>query len=397
MSKQKSFIVVTEHLIKNPDVFKDTYIPKEILFREKELNELSTYTFSPCANYGVGSNVFINGETGTGKTLSVNYLIEETERIAKKEKINIRPIYINCSTLPKKGEFHVIRTLCERLLPKGEFKLGYEITKYLDFIQEYFKNTKANIILILDEIDKIKSESADRLLTILTRTDFSPSNITIICIYNNIYFRDNLLPSTLSSFKGSVIVFTNYDADQLFQILRMRAGEGLKPNTINEKTLVFLATIIDDKFKSDVRKGIEILERAARYAEINKKIQISKDDIESAAKKIIETEIRNYFAQMDHHKIYTMALLSKGVEENGKIKLVELYKKYKQIMPSTEEAYTEEAIRKKLDEICSTGLILKRARAWYLIPKNLDIIHKILEEEVRKRFKFSMDTLLVNL
>ena len=56
----------------------DAYKPQKILYRDKQVAEIKNL-FNNFREYKISNNIFIMGVTGSGKTLTINKIIEEED------------------------------------------------------------------------------------------------------------------------------------------------------------------------------------------------------------------------------------------------------------------------------------------------------------------------------
>src|SRR3989339_991903 len=83
-----------ENYLKQDSLFKDksvllsSYIPDEIIYREDLLREVANI-LAPALKIEKPSNLFIYGKTGTGKTLSVRYILKYMHDTATSNNINL--------------------------------------------------------------------------------------------------------------------------------------------------------------------------------------------------------------------------------------------------------------------------------------------------------------------
>src|SRR3989344_1023500 len=79
----------------NKKVLQSNYTPNTIPHREEQIKQIASI-LAPALKLEKPSNLFLYGKTGTGKTLSVKYVMEEMTEIAQKKNISFGIYYINC-------------------------------------------------------------------------------------------------------------------------------------------------------------------------------------------------------------------------------------------------------------------------------------------------------------
>ena len=84
-----------ENYLKKDSLFLDkqillsSYIPPDVLFREEQIQEIANI-LAPALRSEKPSNLFIFGKTGTGKTLSVKFVLKSMVDIAQKNDIFLK-------------------------------------------------------------------------------------------------------------------------------------------------------------------------------------------------------------------------------------------------------------------------------------------------------------------
>ena len=75
-----------ESLFIDRGVLLTAYTPDKVYHRDKEINKIANI-LAPAIKQQKPSNLFVYGNTGTGKTLSIQYVREEMLRRAKKNTL----------------------------------------------------------------------------------------------------------------------------------------------------------------------------------------------------------------------------------------------------------------------------------------------------------------------
>src|SRR3989338_7438227 len=82
------------NLFKDKFVLQTNYTPETIPHRDKEIEQVAAI-LAPCLKGEKTSNLFVYGNTGTGKTLSVQYVRSELLKRAGNSS-GLRIEYLNC-------------------------------------------------------------------------------------------------------------------------------------------------------------------------------------------------------------------------------------------------------------------------------------------------------------
>ena len=224
--------------MKNAQAFNIGYTPNEILIRtelERVTDDLADYV-----NLGLPRHIIIYGSKGSGKTLSALIMakaLRDTKAVPY-FYINVREnptstkIYRNIARLFGKGhEVEEVRSRCDSMLSGKSLLILDEI----DFLQDYdvlyhiTRHTKANLILLTQKVYWYKNMNDE---------------------------------SVKSSLQPDHIVFHEYSADEIREILKMRAKEGL--NEYDKEALGLLSALLVRDYRSDARIGIKALEILGR-------------------------------------------------------------------------------------------------------------------------------------
>ena len=88
--------VIGQSIFKDKAVLQINYVPETIPHRDKQI-EMVASILAPALKGERVSNLFVYGKTGTGKTLSVQYVGQELlRRIKESGKDTLKRVYVNC-------------------------------------------------------------------------------------------------------------------------------------------------------------------------------------------------------------------------------------------------------------------------------------------------------------
>ena len=76
-------------------VLLSSYTPETVKHRDKEVKKVANI-LAPMLKQEKPSNLFIYGNTGTGKTLTIKHVVENIEKVSKNKGIPLKIIYVNC-------------------------------------------------------------------------------------------------------------------------------------------------------------------------------------------------------------------------------------------------------------------------------------------------------------
>ena len=247
-------------IFKNKSVLQNNYQPREIPYRDEQIRQIALI-LAPILRGEKPSNLFLYGKTGSGKTLSVQYVRDGLMKRADKTKgFNLRIEYLNCKLKKiSDTEYRILAELIRKLggkVPDTGLPTESVYSKFLELID----SEKQLVILILDEIDQTVKKISDGFLYNLTRlnSELAKSQICIVGISNDLTFLEGLDPRVRSSLSEEEIVFPPYNALQLKEILRKRAREVFKDSVLQdgviEKCAAFAA-----REHGDARRALDLL------------------------------------------------------------------------------------------------------------------------------------------
>jgi cell division control protein 6 len=361
MEKYNAFF---ENYLKQESIFKDksplmsSYIPEDVLYREEQLKEVANI-LAPALRMEKPSNLFIYGKTGTGKTLSVKYIIQSMQEIAFKNNIKLKSIYLNCKL--KKVADTEYRLIAQLVKEFGEEipATGLPTDEVYNVFYQLIDQEKQIIMLILDEVDQLTKKIGDEILYNLTRINSEMKNaqICLVGISNNLIFSENLDPRVKSSLSEEEMVFPPYNALQIQEILRRRVEKSFRSGVIQpgvvEKCAAFSA-----REHGDARRAIDLLRVAGEIAERNGSDKVELIHLDEAEYKIESDKILNVISTQPKQfqgVLYSILLISpqKKIFFTG-----EIYEIYKSICKKSKlNVLTQRRISDILAEFDMLGVI----------------------------------------
>jgi len=318
-------------LFTHKHILQSAYVPGVVPHREPEIKQIANI-LAPALRRERPSNIFIYGKTGTGKTVSVKYVLEGLTETSKKKKTPITTIYVNCK-LKKVAdtEYRLISHLareCGKPLPPTGLPTDEIYRIFFSAIEE----KRGLIILVLDEIDQLVKKEGDSVLYTLTRMneELKHSKAAIIGISNDLTFIDNLDPRVKSSLSEEEILFPPYNALQIRDILDQRVEEAFRKGVIEEGVIGKCAAYAAMEH-GDARRALELLRIAGELAERSNQDTVSIKNVDEAEEKIDRDKIfdavitQPYQMQATLYAIITISSKQSGFMFTGAV--YELYKK----------------------------------------------------------------------
>jgi len=279
-------------IFKDKFILQSNYSPEDILHRDQQIKQVASI-LAPILRGERSSNLFLYGKTGTGKTLSVNFVKNSLlKRAEKTPNFKLRIEYLNCKLKKVSDtEYRILAELIKKLggnVPITGLPTEAVYNKFVDLID----SEKQLIVLILDEIDQTVKKISSDFLYNLTRlnSELSKTQICIVGISNNLTFLENLDPRVRSSLSEEEIVFPPYNAVQLQEILKKRSERAFKENVISEGVIEKCAAFAAREH-GDARRALDLLRVAGELSERDGSKKILVKHIDEANNKIEKDKI----------------------------------------------------------------------------------------------------------
>jgi len=272
-------------------VLQANYSPETIPHRDDQIKQIAAI-LAPTLRLDRPSNLFIYGKTGTGKTLSVQYVCNQLLKRAKESNTNLQFFYINCK-LKKIAdtEYRILAELLRQLgkpVPSTGLPTDQIYSKFVNIVD----SEKRLIVIVLDEIDQAIKKIDDGFLYNLTRlnSELKQSQLSIIGISNDLVFLDNVDPRVKSSLSEEEIIFPPYNALQLQDIIRERAKNAFKNKVISEG-VIEKCSAYAAREHGDARRALNLIRIAGELAEREGSKNVTISNLDKAKSKIEKDKV----------------------------------------------------------------------------------------------------------
>ena len=315
-------------------VFVSNYIPNHLWHREEEMKSLVNYFRSIITEPTASSRkVVLYGPVGTGKTvISMAFGADLTRYLKAEHKPgdpSFRFFHVNCR---KTKTPHLILTTVLRQLVPGFPLRGFSVDELLRMFSLLLYEQNLVSLLVLDEIDYLIPDERTDFLYALSRIEegelknreahFSnfPGNHTesrfnLLCCTRDPNFRYHLDSSTVSSLGRNYITFRPYTRHQLFDIVNSRAEFGLREESFDDELIEVIAGLAEEY--GDARFAIELLWRAAKLTDQEKKDQITAEHVRKAVISVLPIE-KSVVEDLNTHQKLLLLSIAKLLYDNNR-------------------------------------------------------------------------------
>ena len=311
--------------------------------REKEQEEIYNYIKKGLYTQGSYSSLYISGMPGTGKTESVNRVIDILQNQTKKDSNNINKLFqiIYINGIEYSNPKNVFKTIYEKLfIKKSNTK---SIIKSLDnfFMYRnnydssiYLKNpNNCHIILILDEVDLLIDKSQFLLYNIFNWTTYPNSRFIVISISNTLDLPNKLLPKVKSRMGNNKLLFNPYTKDELYKII---INQGINIKNYDEDALK-LSSVKVAAVNGDLRRIIKILNKSKEIFEEEKRDFpkssnnniINKFHVLKACSELFDSKLIQVLKALKDSEKIILASLLQNINDNdeNRINVCEIFSK----------------------------------------------------------------------
>ncbi len=261
-------------ILAREEVFRPAFIPKVVLHRKAEIQKIAD-TIRPLMEGRTPENLFIYGDSGTGKTATVQYVLRQLGEHTSRTKA----IYVNCWQHHTRMEIYsLIASAIGEILPRR----GLATDEVFERILEAMGRENLRCVIVLDELDGLLFHKEGKFLHDIARAANGQPRFSLIGISNNADALDGLDARIDSSVGFYSLEFRRYNRSEMADILSQRAEGSLAANSWGAKVIDACAVraVLN---KGGAHLGLEMLLKATREAERGCKLRIGLEDVETAS------------------------------------------------------------------------------------------------------------------
>jgi cell division control protein 6 len=353
---------VFEKFVNNTKIFKDRevlrhdYLPDRLPHREEQITQLGE-AVAPALKGARGSNIFIYGKTGTGKTAVTKYVLSHLETKAKEFSAPVKFCYVNCRMVG--SDYRVFASLCQSMGISVPFT-GLSVGELFDRFRTGLDALGVILIIALDEADALIKVRGDGLLYELTRVNenLSGSKVSLIGISNDLRLKEFLDPRVLSSLSEEEIVFRPYDAAELRNILSERALSAFREGVLSDAALSLCSALAAAEH-GDARRALDLLRVAGEVAERLGANNVVEDHVREAEKHIDHNRVIEALKNLTlHSKLVVLSLYHLNKADTFRANTGEIYEVYGEICGEIGVApLTQRRLCSLVNELDSMGLL----------------------------------------
>jgi cell division control protein 6 len=238
--------------------------------REEYVNSLSLL-LAPALRGGAGRNVYIAGVPGTGKTLTVRYVLGQLKGHLRKAGLLMHVAYVNAGRT--RSPYFTLLEIA-RSLGVDAPASGWQFSR----LKMEFEARRGSepMVVAIDEADALLFKVREPLIYYLNRQE----NMTLILITNRWDDLAGLPPRARSTLQLAPLIFKPYTAEEAKHILQERAVRAFKPGAVNDETLDEAAALAAEMH--DIRVGFNLLLTAGLLAEAQARSRVDLVDLDRA-------------------------------------------------------------------------------------------------------------------
>ncbi|WP_135829993.1 Cdc6/Cdc18 family protein [Halorussus halobius] len=348
-------------MIIKPEVFDDRRLPRDLKYREPEVETLSR-ALDPALAGQPPEDVLLAGPSGVGKTALARHTLSRLDEFTAVAHTHVRCL----------GETtgEILRTALREYPGTRSVPATLSLN---DTRQQLADTVDQPFVLVLDEADDLpETDVLDTLASIPL--------VSVVAICHEPQPWLARAPDDVRRDIIGPVTVERFSVDELASILRARANQGLRPDVVDDEQLRRIA----DEVAGVAREGIQALRAAAELAGERGHSRIRDVDIaESFARAQHEIRQANLSSLAFHHHV-----LYAVVFEAGEIGATELHDRYDDLASSVYYGRPQQAVGRR-----ARRYKLSKLREYDLIDWDDDATprtYRVVDESVEPRLDLSL-------
>ena len=390
-------------LFKNKENLRHNFRPNQLPHRNEEIDTIS-YNLWEALKGHIPSNMTLYGVTGAGKTAVTAYVCHHLKAKGESMGSQVESIMVNCRQIDT--QYRVLSHIGNSLLESYEQDeipfTGWPTDRVFNELIRRMDQRGGVFVIVLDEIDHLVRKVGDDLLYNLTSLNSSlkKARACVIGISNDLKFTDFLDPRVRSRLGQLDVLFKPYDAEQLQDILRQRAVQGLNEGVIGPGVIELCAALAAQEH-GDARCALDLLRISAEKAEKEGENTVNQNHVRVAQSQIEADQMTPVISSLPSQQKLVLAAVLLN-EQNGlrNVQTGQVYDIYRQACKHIRQnPLTQRRISGLISNLDMLGLVTARtvSKGRYgrskeinsCIPANINApeIMKAAEEEMALVFK----------
>ena len=312
-------------IIKDGKKLSFDYVPDKLIGREKQMEMLSLI-FRSVIDDGRSETAYITGSVGTGKTSTVRRFCIDMAAYAAKNNIGLDYVHINCR---QNNTDAMVMAQCIRHFDDKYPDKGYSAEVMLRDFRSHILKTKKRFVIVLDEVNSLIRSGDDDLVYQLSRMGegIGQSISVSLILISQEYVLDRLDVASLSTFKrANTVRFDKYTRKQLRDIVSARVDDAMVAGTVSEEAIDAITDMSADL--GDARMAIDILDKAARLAEMRPKAIITADDVASVSDMVSSVVNVTRLESLGKNELFTLLAFARATRTKPYVTLADAEKTY---------------------------------------------------------------------